>query len=163
MIQNGSKSSNGSGKSKNGKIKSGSEDATDSSSKKKKSGIQPWMLIAPKDGEPKVMMKNEKAYNWCPKCANGAGQWVRHEPADHSDGFKSKKKSSENSRSKDDSSKKQSKKNSSASGDSSAGNPNSSGKGGNLLRFNRASLLSMAAGNNSDTQAFLSQFVPGND
>ena len=63
MIQGGNKSSNGSGKSKGGENKSGSEDVADLSSKKKERGVKPWMLVAPKNGETKSMMKNEKEYH----------------------------------------------------------------------------------------------------
>ena len=163
VIQGGSKSSNGPGKSKGGKNKSGSEDAEDLSSKKKEHGVKPWMLVAPKNNKPKLMMKNEKEYHWCPNCANGDGQLVHHKPANHSNNFKSKKKSSNNGSSKDESSKKKGKKNSSASGGGSSGDAAGSGNGGNSLHFNQAALLLVAAENNSDTRAFLSQFVPGNE
>ena len=72
MIQGGNKGADSSGKSKTGKSKSG----LDSTSNKKKSGIQPWMLIAPENGATTSMIKNDKEYHWCPKCAKGEGQWV---------------------------------------------------------------------------------------
>ena len=163
MIQGGNRSSNGSGKPKDGKNTSGSEDSADTSAKKKERGIKPWMLVAPKNGDPNSMMKNDKEYHWCPKCANGAGQWVRHKPADHSDDFKFKKNSSNGDGSKEEFSEKKGNKNSSGANGGSSGDSGGSSNGGNSLRFNRSALLSVAAGNNADTQAFLSQFVPGKE
>ena len=163
MLQGGNKSLNSSGK-KSGKKKSEKSDETSESTKKKDRGIKSWMLVAPKNGKPKTMTKNDKEYHWCHKYSNGAGQWICHRPADHSDDFKSKKKSSNSGGSSDDSlKKKKGKKNSSASDGGSAANSAGSGNGGDSLQFNRSTLMSIAAGNNSDTQAFLSQFIPGND
>lgn len=123
------------------------------------------MLKAPKNGDPKSITKNDKDYHWCPKCAKGAGQCVRHKPSDHSDDFKPKKKASNGGGSTDDSSKKKEKKTSAVSGGgaSDGGGGGSSGNNSHSIRFNRSALLSVAAGNNSDTQEFLSQFVPGKE
>ena len=165
MIQGGTKGTNGSGKSKNGKNKSGSDDVEDSSLKKKAHGVEPWMLEAPKNGDPKSITKNDKDYHWCPKCAKGAGQWVCHKPGDHSDDFKPKKNASNGGGSSDDSSKKKEKKQSAASSGNApgSGTNGSSSNSGCSLQFNRSALLSVAAGNNADTQAFLSEFLPGKE
>ena len=149
MIQGANKNSNGSGENKSGS----SNDASDPTSKKKDCGVKPWMLVAPNKGDSKSIMKNDKDYHWYPKCAKGAGQWVRHKPNDHSDDFKSKKKATATDGASSESSKKKGKK------DSNTDN-NAPGSDGESLRFNQTALLSVAAGNDANTQAFLSQFVP---
>ena len=161
MIQGGSKSSKGSGKNKGGQSNSTAENDSEPSKKKKDRGVQPWMLIAPKNGEAKTLTKNDKEYHWCPKCAKGAGQWVRHKPSDHTDNFKASSKS--NNSDGGDGSKKKKKQKSNSGNSASSSSASSSTDGGNNLRFNRSALMSVAAGNNADTQAFLSQFIPGNE
>ena len=39
---------------------------------------EPWMLVAPKDGEPKEKSVENKTWHWCPKHA----KWTRHKPED---------------------------------------------------------------------------------
>ena len=163
MIQGGDTKFNNSKKNENGNADAEKSAKTnDSNGKKKDCGVTSWMLVAPKMGESKSTTKNDKEYHWCPKCADGAGQWVRHKPSEHQDNFKGKKKSTSNSGGNDESSKKKGNKNSSKNTGGSDGAPNASDNGGGSLQFNRSALLSVAAANNSDTQAFLSQFVPGN-
>ena len=137
MIQGGNKNSNGSSKNKNGsKNKSGSsDDASEPTSKKKDHGVKPWMLVAPKEGKLTSMMKNNKDYHWCPKCAKGAGQWVHHKPKDHSDDFKPKKKTTETNGTSSESLKKKEKKDSTTGGNASTGNGNASGSNRNSLCF----------------------------
>ena len=165
MIQGGNKNSNDSSKNKNGsKNKSGSSDnASEPTLKKKDRRVKPWMLVTPKEGESTSMMKNNKDYHWCPKCAKGAGQWVRHKPKDHSNDFKPKKKATETNGASSESSKKKGKKDSNTGGNGSTGDGNASGSNGNSLCFNQAALLSVAAGNEANIQVFLSQFVLGKE
>ena len=125
--------------------------------------MKPWMLEAPKNGDPNSITKDDKEYHWCPKCAKGEGQWVCHKPKDHSDNFKPKKKSESNNKESSGSSKSKGKKSSNTSSGGSLNGRDSSGTSGTSLRFNRAALLSVAASNNADTQTFLSQFVPGKE
>ena len=135
MIQRGGTKSNNSKKKKNGNADADKSANTDDlNGKKKDCGVKPWMLVAPKTGESKSMTKNDKEYHWCPKCTDGAGQWVCHRPADHSDNLKLKKKSSNSGGLSDDSSKKKKgKKNFLASGGGSADNLAGSGNGGDSL------------------------------
>ena len=158
MLQGNGKSN---GK-KGSKAQSGTNEEASEKKKSKERGVKPWMLEAPKAGAPKSKMANDKEYHWCPKCAKGEGQWVRHKPEDHTDNFKPKKQSNSGNDGSESSSNKDKKKPKSDS-DSSSTNATGSGNGGDTLRFNRAALLSATAGANADTQAFLSQFVPGND
>ena len=107
MIQGGDTKFNNSKKNENGNADAEKSAKTnDSNGKKKDRGVKPWVLVAPKTGESKSMTKNDKEYHWCLKCADGAGQWVRHKPSEHQDNSKSKKKSTSNSRGNDESSKK---------------------------------------------------------
>ena len=102
-------------------------------------------------------------YHWCPKCAKGEGQWVRHKPSNHSENFKPKKTSNNNGDDSLGTSNSKGKKSSEAGSGGSSSNGDSSGSNSNSLRFNRAALLSEAAGKDANTQAFLSQFVPGKE
>ena len=161
MIQGNSNSSKGSGKGKGNKTNS--EDTNDSNSKKKDRGAKQWMFEAPKDGALKTMIKNAKEFHWCPKCAKGEGQWVRHKPSDHSENFKPKKTSDDNGGDSSGTLNTKGKKSSEVGSGGSSSNGDSSGSNSNSLRFNRAALLSVAAGKDANTQAFLSQFVPGKE
>jgi hypothetical protein len=43
-----------------------------------------WREIAPKDGEPHTVTKNDTTYHWCSKCRRGKGLWSKtHKDADH--------------------------------------------------------------------------------
>ena len=164
MIQGNGNGFKGSSKGKGGKgSKNSSNETNNSRSKKKDRGVKQWMLEAPKDGAPKSITKNKKEYHWCPKCVKDKGQWVRHNPSDHLENFKTKKKSDNNGRGSSGTSKAKGKKSSNASRGGPPGGGGSSGSSSNSLCFNWAALLSVAAGNNVDTQAFLSQFVPGKE
>ena len=154
MIQGG-KTSKGSDKGSVSKHNSSDSNSSNEASKSKdRSGVKPWMLEAPKDGDPKTIIRNDKDYHWCPKCAKGAGQWVRHKPSEHSDDFQQNKRSNDNGDAAE-LAKKQDKKSFLQIGDDRTKTENLGGTSGEPLRFNRAALLSVAAGNNSDTQAFL--------
>ena len=52
--------------------------------KKKPRKIPDWKKIAPKTGEPKSKVVDEKTYYWCTKCNNGEGMWVLHKEHDES-------------------------------------------------------------------------------
>ena len=163
MIQGNSNGSKGSGKGKNGKgNKTNSNITNNSNSKKKDCGAKQWMFEDQKDGTPKSMIKNEREYHWCPKCTKGKGQCVPHKPRGHWENFKPKKKSDDNGGGSSETSNAKGKKSSNTDSGGSSGNGDSSGSNGNSFCFNRAALL-LAAGNNADIQAFLSQFMPGKE
>ena len=116
MIQGNGNGFKGSSKGKGGKgSKNSSNETNNSRSKKKDRGVKQWMLEAPKDGAPKSITKNKKEYHWCPKCVKDKGQWVRHNPSDHLENFKTKKKSDNNGRGSSGTSKAKGKKSSNAS------------------------------------------------
>ena len=162
MIQGG-KTSKGPDKGTVSKTNSSDSNSSNEASKsKERNGIKPWMLEAPKDGDPKTIIKNDKDYHWCPKCAKGAGQWVRHKPSEHSEDFRSNKRSNDTGDAAE-SAKKQDKRSFVQTGGNSSKTEDLGGTSREPLRFNQAALLLVAAGNNSDTQTFLLQFIPGNE